>query len=123
VRTAIAAATVTTGSERDKLLDTARHHIDRMAKEGLPWMKAITAVRRGCLCAARGDNEGAIRELRVAITASDATELGLYAAVSRVRLGALVGGDEGQALRDDGVARLVAEEIKNPDRFVALYAP
>ncbi len=123
VRTAIAAARVTTGAERDQLLATAGHYIGKLAKEGLPWMNAITNVRRGCLLAARGDTVGAEREFRAAVAACDATELGLYAAVSRVRLGALVGGDEGQALRDAGLAKLAAEEIKKPESVVTLYAP
>ena len=122
-RTAIAAAGATSGSERKELLATAEHHIAKLAREGLPWMKAITTVRRGCLRAARGDSDGAVREFRAAMTACDATELGIYAAASRVRLGALLGGDEGRALRDEGLARLAAEEIKNPEPFVVLYAP
>ena len=123
VRTALAAATVTTGSERDALLATAAHHIEKLAKEPLPWMKAITTVRRGCLFAARGDQDAAVREFRAAVTACDATDLGLYASASRVRLGTLLGGDEGRALRDEGIARLAAEEIKKPELMVTLYAP
>jgi hypothetical protein len=122
-RTALAAAGATSGAERTELLDTAEHHIAKLAKEDLPWMKAITMVRRGCLRSARGDTEGAVRELRAALTACDATELGAYAAATRVRLGGLLGGDEGRALRDEGLARLAAEEIKNPEPFVTLYAP
>ncbi|MEO7093434.1 MAG: AAA family ATPase [Polyangiales bacterium] len=122
-RTALAAAGATSGAERKELLDTAEHHIAKLAREPLPWMKAITLVRRGCLRAARGDSDGAVREFRAAMPACDATEIGLYSAATRVRLGGLIGGDEGRALRDEGRARLVAEEIKNPEAFVALYAP
>jgi eukaryotic-like serine/threonine-protein kinase len=122
-RTALAAASATTGSERTRLLDTAAHHIERIAREHLPHMKAITTVRRAGLCAARGDRDGAVREYRAALTACDATELGAYAAAARVRLGELLGGDEGRVLRDDGQARLAAEDVKKPESFVALYAP
>jgi hypothetical protein len=122
-RTALAAAGATSGTERKELLDTAEHHIAKLAREDLPWMNAITLVRRGCLRAARGDTDGAVREFRTAMTACDATELGLYAAATRVRLGGLLGSDEGRALRDEGLARLAAEEIKNPTAFVALFAP
>ena len=122
-RTVLAAAGATSGAERKELLESAEHHVGKLAREGLPWMKAITGVRRGCRCAARGDTDGAAREFRAALIACDATELGAYAAATRSRLAALVGGDEGQALRDEGLARLAAEEIKNPKQFVALYAP
>ena len=53
----------------------------------------------------------------------DAAELGLHAAAARVRLGELLRGDEGTKLRDAGFAALRAEEIKNADRLIALYAP
>jgi len=109
--------------EREQLLATAGHHIDKLAREGLPWMKAITTVRRACLHAVRGDTDKAVDEFRAAVTACDATELGAYAAASRIRLGTLLGGDEGRTLREDGLARLTAEEIKQPESFVALYAP
>src|SRR5262249_14461474 len=111
VRTALAAARATTGEERDRLLEIAERYIEKLAREGRPWMKAITTVRRGCLRAARGNTDQAVREFRAAVSASDATEIGLYSAAARVRLGELLGGDEGRALRDDGLARLAAEEI------------
>jgi hypothetical protein len=122
-RTALAAGRASKGSEREELLAAAEHHIDKLAREPLPWMKAITMVRRGCLCVARNDTDGAVRQFRAALTACDASELGLYSAATRVRLGELLGGDEGKALRDAGLARLSAEDIKNPEAFVPLYAP
>ena len=123
VRTALAAAAATTGSEREQLLATAQRHIEKLAKENLPWMKAITSVRRAGLCTARGDTAGAVRHFRAAVTACDGAELGLYAAVSRIRLGELLGGDEGRGLREAGLAKLAAEEVVKPDRFVVLFAP
>jgi len=123
VRTALAAARVSTGSERDRLLQIAEAHTEKLGRERLAWTDAITSLRRAGIRNARGDADGAMREFRAAVTACETAELGLHAAAARVRLGELVGGDEGNALRDAGLAALRAEEVKNPDAFVALYAP
>ncbi|HEX5062451.1 MAG TPA: AAA family ATPase [Kofleriaceae bacterium] len=123
VRTALAAARVSSGSEREQLLKIAEHHTDKLAREGLAWTDAITTLRRAGIRNAREDADGAVREYRAAVTACDAAELGMHAAAARVRLGALLGGDEGGALREAGLANLRAEEVKQPDAFVALFAP
>ncbi len=122
-RSAIAAARVATGNDRARLLKIAEHHTDKLGREDLAWTKAITALRRAGVCETYQDSDAAVREYRAAIVAADAAELGMHAAAARVRLGALLGGDEGSALRDTGFATLRAEEVKNPDAFVALYAP
>jgi hypothetical protein len=122
-RTALAAARAATGGERDELLRVAEQHVDKLGREGLAWTDAIATLRRAGVRDARGDADGAVRELLAAITACDAAELQLHAAAARARLGALVGGDEGAALRDAAFATLRTEEVKRPDAFVALYAP
>jgi len=104
-------------------LDVAAKFTSKLGKEGMPWMDAIATLRRGGVCAARGDKDGAVRELRAAVPALDTSELGLHAAAARVRLGDLLGGDEGSALREAGLAFMRAEEIKRPEAVVALYAP
>ena len=122
-RTALAAARASSGSEREALLRIAEKHTDRIGREDLAWMRAITTLRRAGILDARGDVEGAQRELAEAIAACEAAGLGLHAASGRVRLGALVGGDEGRALRETGLAFFRSEEVKNPDALAALYAP
>ncbi len=122
-RTALAAARTTTGSERERLLKIAEAHTDKLGREGLAWTDAIATLRRAGVCDVRQDTDGAVRELRAAIIASDAAALGMHAAAARVRLGTMLGGDEGTVLRDVGLAALRTEEVKNPESFVALYAP
>ncbi len=117
-RTALAAAQ---GSER--YLKIAEHHTAKLGKEGMAWTDAIATLRRGGICAARKDTDGAVRELRAAVASCDASALGLHAASARVRLGEQLGGDEGAALRDAGLAALRAEDVRNPERLVALFAP
>lgn len=122
-RTALAAALVSTDSERERLLKIAEHHTVKLGHEHMGWTDAIATLRRGGIRAARKDVDGAVRELRAAVTSCDASALGLHAAAARVRLGELLGGDEGAALKEAGLTALRAEDIKNPDGIVALYAP
>jgi tetratricopeptide (TPR) repeat protein/predicted Ser/Thr protein kinase len=122
-RTALAAAREGTGSERERFLRIAEEHTAKIGREGMAWTDAITTLRRAGIHAVRGDTTGATRELRAAVAACDAAQLGLHAAAARVRLGALVGGDEGAALGEAGLAALRAEDVKEPERVVALFAP
>ncbi|MEO7094303.1 MAG: hypothetical protein ABI175_13690, partial [Polyangiales bacterium] len=122
-RSAIAAAVASSGTERERLLKIAEQHTEKLGREDLAWTAAITTLRRAGIRDARKDAEGAVREFRAAIIATDAANLGLHAAAARVRLGGVLGGDEGGALREAGLAALRAEEVKNPEALVALYAP
>jgi hypothetical protein len=122
-RTALAAARAARGVERDQLLQIAAHHTDRLGRERLAWTDAIATLRRAGLRDLRGDTDGAVSELRAAVEACDAAALGMHAAAARVRLGAMLGGDDGAALRDAGLAALRSEDVVDPDAFVALYAP
>ena len=70
-----------------------------------------------------GRTTEAVRLLREALAGFAAEDLALNAAVVRSVLGALVGGDEGQALRDEGSRWFAAQSVKRPDRFVAMLAP
>ena len=121
-RTALAAALADT-AQREHYLQIAETYTAKLGREGMAWTDAIATLRRAGIRAARDDRGGATRELRAAVAACDATELGLHAAAARVRLGELLGGDEGTALRDAGLATLRAEEVKRPEALVALYAP
>ena len=122
-RTALAAARVTKGSERDQYLRVAEQYGDKLGKEGMLWTDAIATLRRAGIRSALEDKDGAVRELLAAVTQCDAADLGLHAAAARVRLGELLGGDEGAALREVGLAALRSEDVKKPDAMVALFAP
>ncbi|MEO8551905.1 MAG: hypothetical protein ABI678_18140, partial [Kofleriaceae bacterium] len=122
-RTALAAALVTSGDEREQHLRVAEQYTAKLAKEGLAWTDAIAGLRRAGVRAARDDKGGAIAEYRGALAACDAAELGLHAAAARVRLGELVGGDEGAALVETGLVALRAQDVKKPEAMVALFAP
>src|SRR5258706_10231591 len=97
-RTALAAALVSEPSERERYLRIAEKFTAKVASEGLGFTNAVATLRRAGIRAARGDHDGAVRAMRAAMEACDAAELGLHAHAARVRLGELIGGDEGKAL-------------------------
>jgi hypothetical protein len=49
--------------------------------------------------------------------------MGLYAAATRRRLGQLVGGAEGQALVAQADGWMAVQNIRNPARMTAVFAP
>jgi len=122
-RTALAVAVSLQGSERARYLHVAERYTSKLGREGMAWTDAIAMLRRAGIRAARGDQDGAVRAYRAALAACSAQELGLHTAAARVRLGELIGGDEGTTLRDTGFAALRAEDVEQPGRMVALFAP
>jgi eukaryotic-like serine/threonine-protein kinase len=122
-RTAIAAARASEGSERERYLRIAEGFARKMGREKMPWMQAVTTLSRAGILSVRGDQDAAVGELRAALAASEAADLGLHIAASKVRLGELLGGDEGRALVEAGLESLRAEDVRKPERLVALFAP
>jgi len=49
--------------------------------------------------------------------------MALYAAAARRRLGTLLGGDAGLALREAADRWMASEKIRAPARFTAIFAP
>jgi len=122
-RTALAAALSLEGSERARYLSVAERYTAKLGREGMAWTDAIATLRWAGIRAARGDRDAAVRDYCAGLAACSSQGLGLHTAAARVRLGDLLGGDEGAALRDAGLAALCAEEVEQPERMVALFAP
>src|SRR5207302_2929016 len=79
-----------------------------LESEQSPWIGALGALLRAGCTAAGGDAAGATRLLRTAVERLDAADLCLYAAAARLRLGQLLGGDEGRALLTAGEAYMAS---------------
>ncbi len=83
----------------------------------------LAALIDGCAALRDGDAEHAATALRTAIDHADAIGLGLHGAAARVRLGELIGGDEGAAARDRGLHDLARLGVTDVARTVHLFAP
>jgi hypothetical protein len=67
--------------------------------------------------------EVAAGHLRQAITAFDRHEMEGFAAAAKHRLADLIGGTEGELLREEADIYFGREGVLKPDRFVAMFAP
>jgi hypothetical protein len=70
-----------------------------------------------------GDSERADHHLREAIARFTGEDMVLYAAAARMRLGELVGGEDGAALLAQGRAAFEAAGVVNVARFSNMLAP
>jgi eukaryotic-like serine/threonine-protein kinase len=121
-RTALFLADADSGRRTEMLRHATREtrHVRRCA---LAVAGPQSRLLQAALHRARGDHEGAAAELRAAIEGFEDLQMALYAAVARLRLGELLGGDEGFTLRNRGTTAMRAEGVKDPERFAMIYGP
>jgi eukaryotic-like serine/threonine-protein kinase len=98
---------------------------DTRKLERLPFAtgNALAALVRGCAAHRGGNDDAAIVELRAAVRELDQLAMSSHAAAARVRLGALLAGDEGRDLRAQGLGVLRDSSVVAPERIVDMYAP
>ena len=114
---AAAAGGARAAAYRERALEVRRR---LLAPDGNP---AAAALMTAELAVLDRDHDAARAAYREAIAGFDAGHMSLIATSARSRLGELVGGDEGRALREQAHATLVAEGIRDPARAVSLFVP
>jgi serine/threonine protein kinase len=122
-RSEIAMAVVEDSSSSEELLGEAETHARRIERERVHWADALAGLARAGIASIRGDRVEAARRLGFAASHFAMTDMGLYAAVSRRRLGSILGGAKGKALMDSSDAWMRDQKIKNPARFADMLAP
>jgi hypothetical protein len=95
----------------------------KLAALWLPWAIGTAQLLDGILAKVRGDDDTAVRTLRAAATALDKIDMRLHAEAARVRLGEILGGDEGRALVTGAREWLESEQVSEPQLLVATFAP
>jgi hypothetical protein len=81
--------------------------------------KTIEAGRAKIL----GEDANAVELLREAIAALETLDMSLVASAARMRLGQLIGGDEGTRLVERARKLMTAERIVDPERMCRLFVP
>jgi hypothetical protein len=104
-------------------MDVAECDARRLERENTPWMVPLAQRIRAGIAALRGDQDAAAKFLQTAIAGFESADMPLHAAVSRHRLGELLGGKTGRTLIDEANAWMTGQGVKNPPRMTALYAP
>ena len=94
-----------------------------LARDGaIPYI-AMSHQLVGAVAYLRGDAARARRELELAATTFDRAEMKLFAALTRRRLGKLIGGDAGDVLIRDADALLARHQVASPTRGARCLAP
>ncbi|GAC1520410.1 MAG: hypothetical protein NVS3B10_21780 [Polyangiales bacterium] len=120
---ALAAASVLRGQDAETMLQRAVAAGRRLQREDGDWMSGLGALIHAGVSHRRGEPAIAVSTLERAIEQLRAADMKLYAAAARSRLGALLGGDGGRAMREEARSAFVAEGVVDPERFIAMMAP
>ncbi len=122
-RSAVASLDSLGGAERAKRLSLAAAEQRALGKEGMAWTSALTSMLSASVAKAGGDNEGAERALRESIERAKAAEMALHAEAARYQLGALVGGEEGDARVLEAADAMKGMGVRVPERYAGMLLP
>ncbi len=122
-RSAIAMAGLGNASDSETFLDEAESDARRIESERARWADALAALVRAGIASVRGDRAEAARRLGFAASHFAMADMALYAAVSRRRLGSILGGGKGRDLAEGADAWMRDKKIKNPAGFATMLAP
>ncbi|MEZ4434078.1 MAG: hypothetical protein R3F65_16865 [bacterium] len=123
LRARAALAAIRAGIDEDNPLATLRHDIRALRRSRVAWAMAEGALFDGLIAAHEGRPDDAKAWLIEAIDGFDATETALCAAATRMRLGALLGGSEGQSLSRAGEDTMRDAGVRNPIAMARILAP
>ena len=119
-RAALASAS---GGDNGHRLHLAEKLANRIAGEQVAWGNPFAALVRAAIAHQRGDQSKAIALLKQAVETFDLADIDLYEAVSRRRLGQLLGDERGQRHIDEGDTWMRQRQIVNPEAMTRMMAP
>ncbi|MBI2394421.1 MAG: AAA family ATPase [Deltaproteobacteria bacterium] len=119
-RCAIAAYGLSGSSE---LRREAERSITRLEKEERPWGVSFAHATHAALAHIGGDDQAAVKWLVKAAKGFDAAGMRLHSEAARRRVGALVGGAQGEALVSSADVWMTGEEIQDPARMTSMLLP
>jgi hypothetical protein len=110
-------------TQRAELLSRAERASRALAKENAEWAHAWAHFLSAGVCAQRGQADRAKVLLERAAGAFRDVDMELCAAATRLRLGRLVGGDEGRGLVEEAERWLREHNVAAPGRLAQTLAP
>ncbi|MCA9667979.1 MAG: protein kinase [Myxococcales bacterium] len=125
-RCVVAVAKVSRGARRSELLEEGVKLAAQIARtRGTygAWARAMAKSVEAGLCRVDGDDELASRLLVEAAAQFDVSEIGLYALACRLQRGALIGGSEGDELKQAAATRMQQMGVSNVERMAAVLVP
>ncbi len=123
-RSALAlAATPGAASRREDLLREAQRGAAAVERERMPWSNPQALLLRAGIAAVRGQPAECLAILQQAESGFESADMHLYAAVARRRRGQVLGGESGRRLVQEAEVWMATQDIRNPTRWTAMYAP
>ncbi len=102
---------------------TVRRSIAKLFSYKTHYTKLLAHMLRATLAVQGGERERAIEDFREVVALGEAAHIRYLTAAARRRLGALVGGDEGQKLVAAAERWMTEAGIKNLERMTYLVSP
>lgn len=119
----VVANTTNNDSKKKKTLKIAEKNAKGLINENVEWSVALGETILGQVAVAKGDRNRAQNFLNSAIKRFEEIEMGLHLAATRYRLGELQSGDKAHPLKDLALNELEKQNVKNPKKIIALFAP
>jgi hypothetical protein len=110
------------GARRARLA-AARRVAKKLGRSQLSGAKMAFEVLTAGIEHVAGNDDAALRHLRAAAVAFEASGMEALLAAARLRIGAILGGSKGDQLRADALAWFARERIPAPERTAALLTP
>jgi hypothetical protein len=110
-------------ARRREALAEARAHLRRFPRRAVPVVIHCAQLFDALIAEAEGRPEYAIAQYRAALPGLDEHDTHLFAHAARDRLGRLIGGAEGAALRAEARSWLYAESVRDPDTMLEMLLP
>jgi hypothetical protein len=94
-----------------------------LRRSGVPWARAASRLLRAAMHARVGERDAAVAELCGARAGFEAEEMKAYVAACNARLAELVEGAEAETAHAAAFGYLREQQVKRPERLIALLAP
>jgi serine/threonine protein kinase/tetratricopeptide (TPR) repeat protein len=111
------------GNNREQRLKAAEKLARQLALERMAWSDPLAALIRAGLAYKRGHNREAAEMTSLAIEGFEVTDMKMYAAAARRRLGEITGGERGAELIAEAEDWMRRQLIKSPAEFANMLAP
>src|SRR5712664_300362 len=111
------------GNQTKRQLQIAEQLADKIEHENMGYSNPLATLVRAGIAKKRGDDLRAAALISQAIEGFEASNMALYAATARRRLGEVVGGDRGAELVRQADDWMSKQQIKNPAAVANLMAP
>jgi hypothetical protein len=119
----IALKRIAEGIDRNSSIHQVRQALQALRREKLPWTNALAIMNEASLEQLTGNIDDAKRKFEHAVESLRELDMELYSAISRRRLGQILGGAEGHELIQRADAAIGAQNIADVAKMTELLLP